>query len=287
MLAAGAAAERPTDEGQTDMVEKLRIAELTSQEAREQLTEAAVILLPMGSLEDQGTHAPMGDYLAAEAVALDMARAARAAGVATFVAPVLPFGGKDYFDSSHGGISVRLSTLIALLDDMVDGLTRHGLRKILILNGHAGNVPAITEVTVRWRQKEGLFIPAMYLWQIAYELLKEILGPEGAAKSSGHGGDPLTSMGLHHYPGLLRPDLMRPPAKGGRVKGMEIGGFAAISYAGAKIQAPVEAAETAPDGVWMGDPRFSSAETGAALTARLVEIGVGLIRDHIAPGFPE
>ncbi|MEH6776542.1 MAG: creatininase family protein, partial [Cereibacter changlensis] len=74
------------------MTEKLKIAELTSEEARQYLTDEAVILLPMGSLEDQGTHAPMGDYLAAEAVALDIARAARAEGVPTFIAPVIPFG---------------------------------------------------------------------------------------------------------------------------------------------------------------------------------------------------
>ena len=267
------------------MTDKLKMQELTSQEAREQLTQDAVILLPMGSLEDQGVHAPMGDYLGAEAVALDMARAARREGVATFVAPAVAFGGKDYFDSSHGGISLRLSTLTALLDDMIDSLVQHGLRKILIVNGHGGNVPAITEVTARWRRTAGLFIPSMYLWQIAYELLKDILGPEMAAKSSGHGGDPLTSIGLHHYPDILRPDLMQPPAAMGTVLGMEIGGFGAIRYAGAKIQAPVTAAETAPDGIWMGDPQFSSAETGRLLTERLCEIGAGLIRDHIAGGF--
>ena len=269
------------------MIDKLKMQELTAQEARENLTEEAVILLPMGSLEDQGVHAPMGDYLGAEAVALDMARAARNEGVPTFVAPVIPFGGKDYFDSSHGGISIRQSTLTALLDDMIDSLVKHGLRKLLIINGHGGNVPAIVEVTARWRETEGLFIPSMYLWQIAYELLKEILGPETAAKSSGHGGDPLTSIGLHHYPDILRPDLMRPPATSGSVRGVDIGGFGAIKYDGAKIQAPVLAAETAPDGIWMGDPQFSSAETGRQLTERLCQIGAGLIRDHVSRGFPE
>ena len=269
------------------MIDKLKMQELTAQEARENLTEEAVILLPMGSLEDQGVHAPMGDYLGAEAVALDMARAARNEGVPTFVAPVIPFGGKDYFDSSHGGISIRQSTLTALLDDMIDSLVKHGLRKLLIINGHGGNVPAIVEVTARWRETEGLFIPSMYLWQIAYELLKEILGPETAAKSSGHGGDPLTSIGLHHYPDILRPDLMRAPATSGTVRGVDIGGFGAIKYDGAKIQAPVLAAETAPDGIWMGDPQFSSAETGRQLTERLCQIGAGLIRDHVSRGFPE
>lgn len=267
-----------------ELTTKLKMAELTSEEARIYLNEDAVILLPMGSLEDQGTHAPMGDYLGAEAVALDMARKAREMGVPTFVAPVVPFGGADYFGSSHGGIALSQSTLVAVLDDMFACLSRHGLRKAMIVNGHGGNVQAITEVALRWRQKVGMFVPSMYLWQISYELLKDILGAEAAAKSSGHGGDPLTSIGLHYYPEILRPDLMRAPAVDGKVLGMDVAGMSAIKYDGARIQAPVEALEAAPNGVWKGDPKYCSAETGAKLSARLVEIGAGLIRDHISKG---
>lgn len=267
------------------MTDKLKMAELTSEEARQHLNGDAVILLPMGSLEDQGTHAPMGDYLAADCVALDIARAARAAGVPTFVAPVVPFGGKDYFESSHGGMSISHATLVALLDDMFGCLARHGLKKVMIVNGHGGNVPPITETTLRWRQKTGMVVPSMYLWQIAYELLKEILGPETAAKASGHGADPLTSVGLHYYPQILRPDLMQSPPSGRKVLGAEVAGFAAIKYDGARIQVPIEADETAPHGVWGGDPKYSSAETGRKLVERLVAIGAGLIRDHVSKGF--
>ena len=63
------------------MINKIRMAELTSEEARQALTAEAVVLLPMGSLEDQGIHAPMGDYLAADLMAVEIAKAARAEGV--------------------------------------------------------------------------------------------------------------------------------------------------------------------------------------------------------------
>jgi creatinine amidohydrolase len=264
------------------LTEKIKIAELTSEEARQFLNDDAVILLPMGSLEDQGTHAPMGDYLAAEAVALDIARAARAEGIPTFIAPVIPFGGADYFGSSHGGIAVSQSTLVALLDDMFASLARHGLTKLLVINGHGGNVGAINDVSLKWRQTNGMFVASMYLWQISYEILKEILGPEAAAKSSGHGGDPLTSVGLHYYPDILRMDLAKSPPKDQKAMGVDVAGFAALKYAGARLQAPIEAMETAPHGVWGGDPVFCSAETGAALTERLVKIGSGFIRDHVS-----
>lgn len=269
------------------MTEKLKMAELTSEEARQYLTSECVILLPMGSLEDQGTHAPMGDYMGAECVALDIARAARAEGVPTFVAPTIPFGGSDYFGSSHGGIAISQPTLTALIDDILASLARHGLTKILIINGHGGNVLAINEVTQKWRKQNGMFVASMYLWQIGYELLRDILGPEQAAKSSGHGGDPLTSIGLHYYPEILRMDLKQAPPKGRKVMGMDLAGFAAVRYDGARFTVPMEAIETAPHGVWGGDPVHCSAETGKALSDRLVKIGAGFIRDHVSKGFAE
>ncbi|MEI4472924.1 creatininase family protein [Frigidibacter sp. MR17.24] len=267
------------------MTDKLKMAELTSEEARQYLNKDAVILLPMGSLEDQGTHAPMGDYLGAECVALDIARAARAEGVATFVAPPIPFGGSDYFGSSHGGIAISQPTLTALIDDMIASLARHGLTKVLIINGHGGNVTAINEVTQKYRKSHGMLVFSMYLWQISYELLKDILGPEKAAASSGHGGDPLTSIGLHYYPDILRMDLKQAPPKGQKFMGMDVAGFAAIKYEGARITGPIEALETAPHGTWGGDPVNCSAETGKALSDRLVKIGAGFIRDHVSKGF--
>lgn len=267
------------------LTEKLKIAELTSEESRQFLNEDAVILLPMGSLEDQGTHAPMGDYMAAEYVALDIARAARALGVPTFVAPVIPFGGEDYFGSSHGGIALSQDTLVAVLEDMFRCLARHGLKKLLVINGHGGNVTAINTVTQEWRRKNGMFVASMYLWQISYELLKDILGPEKAALASGHGGDPLTSVGLHYYPQVLRLDLRRKPPRGQKAMGLDCAGYAKIRYKGAVLQAPLEALEASPDGVWACDPAYSSAETGKALVEKLTDIGAHFIRDHVSKGF--
>ena len=53
---------------------KVRMAELTGGEARELYPQNPVILLPMGSLEDQGPHAPMGDYMSADRIAESILR---------------------------------------------------------------------------------------------------------------------------------------------------------------------------------------------------------------------
>ena len=85
---------------------KVRMGEITGGEARALYARRPVVLLPLGSHEDQGPHAPMGDYLLAEAVAERIALRASEAGTETVVAPVLPFGKSDFFGSMPGGITV-------------------------------------------------------------------------------------------------------------------------------------------------------------------------------------
>ena len=257
-------------------VVKRRLAELTGDEMRQAASRRPVILLPLGSHEDQGPHAPMGDYLSAEGVALRIAARATDAGTETLVAPVLPFGGADYFASMPGGISLSQSTLRALLDDMLSCLLRHDLTRIVVINGHAGNVQAIHDATQRVWLDHGVLIPSLYLWRVAYGLLPAILGADAAKRASGHGADPLTSVAMHLFPDLIRPDLVPAAAPPPEFRGMRISGFGTVDFEGAEIAVPLEVEQIAPNGVWQGDPRLCSAETGAALVERLADIGARL-----------
>ena len=83
---------------------KVHMGTLTGGEAREVYATNPLILLPMGSQEDQGPQAPMGDYLLAEKIAELAALRASERGVRTLVAPVLPFGGVDFLGPIAGGI---------------------------------------------------------------------------------------------------------------------------------------------------------------------------------------
>jgi creatinine amidohydrolase len=57
------------------------------------------------------------------------------------VAPALNFGASPYFLAYPGTISLRLSTLLDVVEDMVRSVYGYGFRRILILNGHGGNEP--------------------------------------------------------------------------------------------------------------------------------------------------
>ncbi|MFN7001374.1 MAG: creatininase family protein, partial [Elioraea tepidiphila] len=66
-----------------------------------------------------------------------------ALGADALVAPVLPFGGEDYFGTVPGGIALSHATLLAVIREMLERLLAHGLDRILIVNGHGGNTHAI------------------------------------------------------------------------------------------------------------------------------------------------
>ncbi len=58
------------------------------------------------------------------------------------VAPPLNFGVSTYFLAYPGTLSLRVSTLLSVVEDLVRSAYRQGFRRILILNGHGGNDPA-------------------------------------------------------------------------------------------------------------------------------------------------
>src|SRR5437763_5807439 len=150
---------------------KVHMGTLTGGEGRELYARNPIILLPMGSHEDQGPHAPMGDYLLAEKIAELAALRASERGIRTVVAPVIPFGGDDYFGAMPGGITLTQATLTIVLREIVASLHRHGLTRLIVINGHGGNVGPIAQVAREIYQRDGRVIPSLYLWRIGYSLL--------------------------------------------------------------------------------------------------------------------
>lgn len=233
----------------------------------------AVVLLPLGSHEDHGPHQPMGDYLLADMIAERIARRATEQGVAAFVAPGMPYGVADYFGSSPGGLALAPESFRRVLQDLLDGLLRHGLRKIIVLNAHSGNVPVIHEVTLGLRLSCGVTIPSFYLWKIARQLMEERTG--NAEGRFGHGAEPLLSLNMALRPECVVDEAPEAPAPA-RLLDLPVGGFGALDFHGLAVEAPVEFCETSQDAIAAAWPA-RSALLGGEVAEALISAGASFV----------
>ena len=111
--------------------------------------ETDLAVIPVGSTEQHGPHAPLGtDALAAEAVAK--------AGVETYkeqtsldvpIAPVIPVGIAAEHRAFDGTLWVSPDTFRAYVRETAESLAGHGFDRLVFVNGHGGNVDALRELS--------------------------------------------------------------------------------------------------------------------------------------------
>jgi creatinine amidohydrolase len=114
----------------------MRVFDRNWMQLEEYLRHDDRIVLPTGSTEQHGYLSLGTDAILAERVAVE---AAEPLGVP--VLPVLPFGMAPYFREFPGSMSLRMTTYIEVIRDLLDCLAGQGFRRIAIVNGHGGNQP--------------------------------------------------------------------------------------------------------------------------------------------------
>jgi creatinine amidohydrolase/Fe(II)-dependent formamide hydrolase-like protein len=101
-----------------------------------------VALLPVGAVEQHGPHLPL-DTDAFDADYLARRVAETCSDPRPLVLPLVPYGVSYHHDDFKGTISIRNETLSQLIYDIGMAAARNGIRKLVIINGHGGNDPAL------------------------------------------------------------------------------------------------------------------------------------------------
>ena len=116
----------------------MRIADMDWRMVEDYVRHDDRAVLVLGSTEQHAQLSLATDAILAERIAV---AAAEPEGVPVF--PTLPFGLAPYFAGFPGSVTLRVATFAALLGDVLDSLKRSGFRRVLMVNGHGGNHPAL------------------------------------------------------------------------------------------------------------------------------------------------
>ena len=205
--------------------------------------ETELAVLPVGSTEQHGPHAPLGtDSLTATAVA--EAAVDRVDGEVV-LAPTLSVGIAEEHRHFPGTMWLSPETFRRVVRDCVSSLAFHGFDRVVLVNGHGGNVGALREVagTIS-RQDDAYAVP--FTWF-------EAVGDH--ATEMGHGG-PLETAVLR----AIAPDLVREERIEEAREGAVDGWGEWVSY----TNLAHDAAEFTDNGV-VGDPTAGDVERGEEL----------------------
>jgi creatinine amidohydrolase len=118
-------------------------SELTAAELRDKARADAIVLLPVASIEQHGPHLPVGvDSILCEGICRRAAEA-MAAEIPVLVAPTLWCGMAEHHMAFGGTFSFDLSTYRSVLIALTSSIERHGFKRLIIVNGHGGNIAAL------------------------------------------------------------------------------------------------------------------------------------------------
>jgi creatinine amidohydrolase len=215
-------------------------------------TEVAVMVT--GAMEAHGMHLPLStDNILPTYLAEKVANKTKA-----LVLPVIPFGDSWVFNNFEGTISVAPLALSEFYTSIMKGIFKHGFRYLVVLNGHGGNIPSITQAAKASTDSGQRAVVIVNWWKDLAESSRNIV----QETPMGHAAEDETSEVL-----FVRPDLVdMSKAEVHRVETR----FTIISG--------MYREELLPSAMY-GDPRKASGEKGKLIMEQAEEELIQLIKE--------
>ncbi len=268
--------------------EKIRnfLPHMTWPEVRDLLTRTDMAIIPVPSIEQHGPQTPLGTdfYAGVEEAKLIAQR------TDVLVAPVLMAGQSPYHMEFPGTITLSPDTIARVYFETAQSLIRHGFRRFLFLNSHAGN-QYITRLVVDRVNQETAAV-ALELGDAVATMTPRAGGRSVSARDrfDRHGGVGETARALYLFPSLVQLEksqpssLTLPPDLAAMLPAVTEGDRAATLIFLAEGLKPKETgkhtstAEMSATGVWSErNPGEATAELGRRATEAFVDAAVRFI----------
>src|SRR5436305_8214936 len=192
---------------------------MTYPQLRQVDRSAALVLAPIAACEQHSHHLPtITDTVLVTGVAegVEQRLADR-----VLLLPTLWLGASGHHLRFGATLSAEVDTHVAVLCDLLVPLLEDGYQRLLLLNGHGGNIDtmhvALRRLQPRYRDR---VLGAASYWELAERELAALA--EGPRKSMGHACEFETSMMLALRPDLVRRDQVRddPPRDDDALRGL-------------------------------------------------------------------
>ncbi len=194
-----------------------RLAEIPFPEVeRIARTGRALVILPVGVVEEHGAHLPLGlDSFAAEVYAEAAAPHLEEKGYEVVIAPTISYGVARAAINFPGTLSLEPETLRALVVDIGRSLARHRLHRLVILNGHRdlSHMKALDEARAMLIEEKTAqvlcvgFTNDPDLTAACYREGVPELSRSVRPDREGHGGEWETSLALYSFPDLVKQKI--------------------------------------------------------------------------------
>jgi creatinine amidohydrolase len=194
------------------MADQVLLAKLTRREFREALErgELQTAIIPVGSNEQHLEHLAMEhDTASATHVAVE---AAKRLYPNVVVNVPMAVGISEHHMTHKGTVTAKPGSWLAVLFDAIESLVRHGVKNVIVLNGHGGNIAPLQGNFDQWRLFFKIDRPDVNLQWVSYW---DLIPKEFAEKHlktkryPGHAQEFETAFALALWPENVRHDAMQ------------------------------------------------------------------------------
>lgn len=233
------------------------LPKMTWPEVKEALTTVKLAIIPIGAHEQHGPHLTENcDAVLAQAMAIRLAERLHPFSIVT---PTVNMGVSVHHINFPGTITLKPSTLISILRDMVWSLKQHGITNFLFLNAHGGNQSTLSVACLELSHELDVHVYYAKTTSSAKKAIKEHI----ESKLFGHSCEREVSEALYMAPEIVRTDQLQ---KGAIV---EEGNWKLLRP-GQAIQGTYQYNEMTSNGC-IGDATKASLEIGEAIVEEALD----------------